>query len=148
MATSPQQSLLKMIDKLPETTGKSLDNWLNLIRPKNFAKHGEIIKFLKGEHGLSHGYANLIAQQALGRVIATTAEQGDDLVSAQYAGAKKELQPIYEAICKIVQKFGTDVELAPKKAYVSLRRKKQFGIVQPSTATRLDVGINLKGVKP
>ena len=71
----------------------------------------------------------------------------DDLVAAQYAG-KEELRPIYDAIAKAVQGFGNDVELAPKKAYVSLRRARQFGLVQPSTKTRVDIGIQLKGVAP
>ena len=43
---------------------------------------------------------------------------------------------------------GEDVELGPKNAYVSVRSKKQFALIQPSTKTRLDVGINLKGKEP
>ncbi len=31
---------------------------------------------------------------------------------------------------------------------MSLRRSKQFALLQPTTATRLDVGITLKGVAP
>jgi predicted transport protein len=68
-------------------------------------------------------------------------------VDAQYSGAKSDLRPIYDAVLKLVNKFGKDVEVAPKKAYVSLRRSKQFAIIQPSTKTRVDVGINCKSAK-
>ncbi|WP_232724762.1 DUF5655 domain-containing protein [Algoriphagus formosus] len=41
--------------------------------------------------------------------------------------------------------FGKDVELIPKKAYISVKRKKQFAMLIPATKTRFDIGINLKG---
>ena len=69
-------------------------------------------------------------------------------MAAQYAGAKAGLRPIYDAVLKGVATFGGDVEIAPKKSYVSLRRGKQFAIIQPSTKTRVDIGINLKGIDP
>jgi predicted transport protein len=55
---------------------------------------------------------------------------------------------LYDSVIDVVTRFGDDVEIDPKKSYVSLRRKKQFALVVPSTAKRLDLGINLKGVEP
>src|SRR5207249_2915097 len=101
---------------------------------------------LKTEHGLTHGYANQVALRAVAS--ANPAADGDDPVAAQYAGPKAALKPIYDKLLKVVHGFGKDIEASPKKAYISLRRNKQFAIIQPSTATRLDVGLNLKSVKP
>ena len=69
-------------------------------------------------------------------------------MAAQYAGDKAGLRPMYDAIMKAASGFGADVEVSPKKTYVSLRRSKQFALVQPSTKIRIDVGLNLKGVAP
>ncbi len=147
MAKSPAEQLDSMIKNLSEKTGKSMEQWLAIVKPMKFAKHGEIMKFLKEDQGVSHGYANLIALTAMGSVIAPDEGEAEDLVQAQYAGAMSGLKPIYDALIKAIQSFGSDVEVAPKKAYVSVRRSKQFTILQPSTATRLDVGLNLKGEK-
>jgi hypothetical protein len=147
MAKSPEESKAAMIAGLREKTGKSLDEWLKILRASKLSKHKEFMDLLKKEHGVTHGFANMIALQAL-QSDSHTAGDPDALVDAQYADAKAGLRPIYEAILAAVRKFGDDIEASPKKAYVSLRRNKQFAILQPSTATRLDIGVNLKGVGP
>lgn len=135
-----EQMLQTMLSNLPDKTGRPLDDWLAELRKQSFAKHGEIVKWLKSEHGVTHGFANLIAQQYL-----SAGDEQKDLVAAQYSGQKAELRPIYDALIAAVQKLGADVEIAPKKTYVSLRRSKQFALIQPSTRTRVDLGINLRG---
>jgi len=127
-------------------TGQPVSHWVTLAKAQKLDKHGLIVKYLKSEHGITHGYANLIAHEALQSAAGHQAE--DDLIAAQYAGEKAALKPIYDRLMQAVEKFGSDVEVAPKKSYVSLRRKKQFALIQPSTKTRLDVGVNLKGKAP
>lgn len=144
--SSPEAALQTMIRNLQEKTGKSLDQWITIARGTKLTKAREILNYLKSEHGLTYGYANLIALKSLESDAGSAS--GEDLIAAQYSGAKEQLRPIYEALIAAVQKFGGDVEIAPKKGYVSLRRKKQFAIFQPSTASRMDVGINLKGTAP
>ena len=139
-------ALATMIANYEKNTGKPLEAWIDIARKAKLAKHGEIVKMLKDRYGMGHGYANLVAQRVLAGD--APAPGGEDLVEAQYAGKKAPLRPLYDQLAKAVGKFGADVELAPKKTYVSLRRSKQFALAQPSTPERLDVGINLKGAAP
>lgn len=135
-----------MIDNLPEKTGKTLGQWIKIVKKENFEKHGQIIEFLKTEHGFTHGYANLVAFKAR-ESDAGSAPGSGDLVENQYKG-KEHFRPLYEAVVAEIKKFGGDVEIAPKKASVSLRRKKQFALLQPATKTRFEIAINLKGYEP
>ena len=141
--TSPEKQLESMLNNMADKTGRPLDAWLKLLAPLALEKHGQIVKWLKSEHGVTHGFANLIANRAL-------ASKSDDTdpVDAQYAGPKAGLRPIYDAVCETVRSFGDDVEVSPRKTYVTLRRSKQFALVQPSTRSRVDIGINLKGTAP
>ncbi len=143
MPMSPDEMANTMIANIKDKTGKSLQQWIAIAKKSGAAKHGEIVKMLKTDHGMTHGFANLVAHKTLksdaGSIGATT-----DLVAAQYAGNKAGLQPIYDALIKTAKSCGA-VEIAPKKAYVSLRRSKQFAIIQPSTKTRVDLGLNMKG---
>lgn len=132
---------------LEQSSGKSQAQWLELAGKQNFAKHSELVNWLKSEFGLGHGNANLIAHRAK-QAAAGGEPSADDLLAAQYSGAKAALKPLYDELVSYINSLGSDIELSPKKAYVSLRRNKQFALIQPSTASRLDLGLNLKGVEP
>ena len=132
-----------MIDNLFKNTGKTLEQWIEIVKQKNFAKHGEIINFLKEEHGFSYGFANLVAHKSKGSD-AGSAEDSSELMEKQYKG-KEHFRPLYETLMAEIMKFGNDIEVAPKNAYVSLRRKKQFALLQPATKTRFEIGLIIKG---
>lgn len=142
MASTPEEMRLSMIGNLKEKTGKDLAAWLKIAEASASEKHGQLVKLLKSEHSVTHGFANLIAHEHFS---AGKASSEEDLVAAQYSGAKEPLRPIYEALIATATKLGKDMEISPKKTYVSLRRKKQFAIIQPSTKTRVDLGLNMKG---
>lgn len=134
-----EQALKTMIDNMPEKTGKSLAEWEKILNSKSFAKHSEGVKFLKEEHGVTHGFANTIVTLTKAKNEAPV-----DLVSNQYQG-KENLKPIYEQLIKMVEKFGADVTVTPKKGSVSIIRKKQFALIKPATKTRIDLGLKLVG---
>jgi hypothetical protein len=72
----------------------------------------------------------------------------EELVAAQFGGAKAAMRPIYDTILGVVQGFGDDVKLNPRQSYVALARKQQFAVLKASTSTRLDLGLRLKAVEP
>lgn len=140
------QATQTMIENLHKNTGKTLEEWVALVGKENLEKHGQIIKFLKENHGFTHGFANLVALKAKGSD-AASAGSPDELVEQQYKG-KEHFRPLYEKLMAEIKSWGNDIEVAPKKAYVSLRRKKQFALLQPVAKNRFEVGIILKGQEP
>ncbi len=132
------KALQTMINNMPEKTGKSLEEWKKILKAKAFAKHSEGVKYLKGEHGVTHGFANTIV------TLSKEENTSDyDLVTNQYKG-KEALIPIYEQLLKTVKKLGSDVIITPKKTTVSIIRKKQFALIKPATKTRIDLGLKIK----
>ena len=135
-----------MMDNLFKNTGKSLDEWKKIALASGFEKHGELVNFLKEKHGLGHGYANFIVHKSKSSD-ASSADDKNELIDNQYKG-KENLRPFYETLMAGILKLGNDVEVSPKNSSVSLRRKKQFCLLEPKTKIRLEVGLNMKGVEP
>ncbi len=139
------KAIATQLSNIVAGTGTSLDEWVARIEERRATgeRHGALVAWLKSEHGLTHGNANTLVHAA-----AKASAPAPDLVEAQYAGVKAGLRPVYDRLVEVAVTLGADVEVAPKKTCVSLRRTKQFAVLTPSTRTRLDLGLVLKGVQP
>jgi hypothetical protein len=143
--TSVDQAYETQLKNIQSKTGKTLEQLYALIKKSGLTKHGEIRDMLKRDLGLGHGDANTLALFYLKPAAEPAAP--DDVIAAIYSGPKAELRPIHDRLMATIIKFGA-FEIAPKKNYISLRRKKQFAMIGPATQTRVEVGINLKGLTP
>jgi hypothetical protein len=146
--SSIDKAMQTQLDNIQKKTGKSLDELTGIIRKSGLTKHGEIRDYLKRELGLGHGDANALVHAVLqsdGQRLAE-GKSSDQVLDEIYSGAKAHMRPIHEKLMKEINKFG-QFEVAPKKGYVSLRRKRQFAMIGPKTNTRFEVGINARDLK-
>lgn len=129
---------------IEQRTGQSLAALAKIVQGSGLEKHGEIRDMLKRDLGMGHGDANLLAHHVL-TPDAGAAGSGADVLDEIYAGPKAALRPIHDRLMAAIEKFGA-FEIAPKKGYVSLRRRKQFAMIGPATITQVEVGLNMKDV--
>ena len=146
--SSLDQAVQTQLKNIQKKTGKSFDELAEIIHKCGLTKHGEIREYLKRDLSLGHGDANALVHAVL-RSDGQRAAEGkseDAVLDEIYSGAKAGFRPIHERLIREIDKFG-EYEVAPKKGYVSLRRKKQFAMIGPKTNTRFEVGINAKDFK-
>ena len=145
---SLEKAMQTQLENIQKKTGKTLDELAAIIHTSGLSKHGEIRDYLKRQLGLGHGDANALVHAVL-RSDGQRAAEGkaeDAVLNEIYSGGKAGSRPIHEKLMKEINKFG-EFEIAPKKGYVSLRRKKQFAMIGPKTNTRFEVGINARDFK-
>lgn len=134
------------IRNIEAQTGHTLDELIAAGLATGQTQHKKLQAFFTETYGLTFGNANALAIFTRDKLKGAAGEE-ENFVDAQYEGRKAALRPLYDTLIAAVAAFGDDVEIAPKRTYVSLRRKKQFALVQPGPG-RVDLGINLKGVEP
>ena len=146
--SSLDKAFQTQLDNIQKKTGKSLVELAAVAQKSGLTKHGELRDMFKEKFGLGHGDANALVHAILKSDGASAAEgkNTDAVIDEIYTGATAAQRPIHEALMKQINKFG-EFEIAPKKGYVSLRRKKQFAMIGPKTNTRFEVGINAKDLK-
>jgi hypothetical protein len=130
------QSQLRNIEK---TYGRSIDELVAIVGESGLTKHTDTVALLKHRYGMSHGSAHRVSLVARDRLAQPRAESTD--------GLPPNVKDVYMRLLKAVNALGDDIEQAPKKGYVSLRRRKQFAMLQPG-AKLVNVGLILPGHSP
>jgi hypothetical protein len=143
------QAAQTQLNNIQKKTGKTLEELRALAVETGLDKHGQLRDYFKTELGLGYGDANTLAHVVRKPTETPGAERvtQEDVLDELYSGKKSELRPIHDAIWPEVVKLGA-FETAPKKKYLSLRRKKQFAIIGPPTNSRVEVGLNVKDLPP
>jgi hypothetical protein len=137
----PQAATANQLRNIESKTGKSFAQLCALIAASGLAKVGEQRTMLMETLALGYGDANTLA--LLAKQSAAAAPEGDDPLDAIYTGAKAPLRALHDKLAAEVDKLGPH-EKAPKKAYISLRRKKQFAMLGPATKDQIELGLNAK----
>jgi hypothetical protein len=137
----PQAALANQLRNIEAKTGQTLAQLRQVIVASGLAKHGEVRAMLMQRFALGHGDANTLAHAAK----AEAAPADSDALDAIYSGAKAALRPLHDAVMQRIHALGP-FEIAPKKTYLSLRRKKQFAMVGPATKDQIEIGLNAKSL--
>ena len=135
----------KWVAELKEKSGRTVEEWIALVKKEGPATEKERREWLKSEHQLGTNSAWWIAERAEGK----GGEDSDPesylkaavrYVEEQYAEPKEKLRPVYEALLKLGKSLGADVKACPCKTIVPLYREHVFAQIKPTTNTRIDLG--------
>lgn len=152
--SDPQAATLTQLRNIQSKTGKSIAELHAVLSDSGLSKTGERRTLLMERFALGYGDANAVANfygkplpPLEGPVTSSPVQPAGDPLDAIYVGPKAPLRALHEQVMQVVGTLGS-FELAPKKGYVSLRRKKQFAMLGPATKDQIELGLNAKDLAP
>jgi hypothetical protein len=136
------------IADLPAKTGRTLEEWIALVRKEGPAGEAERRDWLKKEHKLGTNSAWWLAERAAGKGGEEDSPESylraaEGYVEAMFAGPKAGLKPLYDRLLVMGLDQGDDVKACPCKTIVPLYRRHVFAQIKPATRTRIDFGLAL-----
>lgn len=142
----------KWVGELKDRTGRSVEEWIKLIKKSGPKDEKARREWLKTEHGLGTNSAWWLAERAEGKGTEvddpdTYLKAAEGYVDNMFAGGKAQLRPIYDALLKLGLSVGKDVKACPCQTIVPLYRNHVFAQIKPTTGKRIDFGLALGDTK-
>ncbi|CAN5593853.1 hypothetical protein BH09PLA1_BH09PLA1_30460 [soil metagenome] len=147
------QYLNNVLANMKTKTGRSVDEWVAFIKKSGPTTEVERRDWLKNEHKLGTNYSRWLAERSVGKNLDDGNADAylcdaENWVEAMYAGKKAALKPIFERLLDFGLSIGDDVKACPCQTMVPLYRENVFAQIKPTTNTRVDLGLFLRGEKP
>ncbi len=142
----------KWMAELKQKTGRTLAEWLKLIKKEGPPTEQERREWLKTKHGLGTNTAWWFAERSVGK----GEEMGDEedylqaaekYVEEMFSAKKRALRPIYDALLTLGLSIGKEAKACPCQTIVPLYRNHVFAQIKPTTQTRIDFGLALGNLK-
>jgi Domain of unknown function (DUF5655)/Domain of unknown function (DUF4287) len=140
----------KWIGELPAKTGRSLGQWVTLIKKLGPKIEKDCRDWLKCEHKLGTNTAWWLAEKALGNPLDLSQDSPEGYlklapiyVEQMYADPKEHLRPIHDELVSLARELGADVRVCPCKTMVPVYRNHVFAEIKPATQKRIDLGLAL-----
>ena len=142
----------KWVSTLKEKTGRSLEEWLALVKESGPATEPKQREWLKNEYKLGTNSASWIAEQAGGKGAETVdpdayLQSAEQYVDKMFSGPKEALRPMYDKLLALGLSMGKDVKVCPCETIVPLYRRHVFAQIKPATQKRIDLGFSLGALK-
>ncbi|MDY0126501.1 MAG: DUF5655 domain-containing protein, partial [Anaerolineaceae bacterium] len=143
--TSPSDMMDSMTDNLKTHTGKTLEEWVELVLASDLdpLDQKSVRNWLKKEHGVLQNSQWTIADAAA-RAAGWVRPSVEGYIDSQYQGQKAALRPIFDALREIIEGLGEDISVEGRNGYTPFVRKRQFAAVRAATKTRIDLGLRFK----
>jgi hypothetical protein len=136
---------------LKAKTGRSVEEWVALLKKSGPPTEQERRAWLKTAHGLGTNSAWWLAERADGKGSEDAdpdayLRAAEEYVKAQYAD-RANLRPVFDELLALGLKIGKDSRACPCKTIVPLYRNHVFAQIKPTTLKRIDLGLSLGNMK-
>ncbi len=140
MAKTSGEFEQEFIQTAKEKTGKTLEQWLPVVKASGLAKQMELTNWLKSEHKMNHLQAQLLAGLYLnnGKPVY---QNENALLDNQFAKAEA-MRPLYNAVSEKILNLFPDTQLIPKKTYLSYTATREFAAINIKPA-EIRLGMDL-----
>jgi len=144
--SSVDKAIETQLNNIQSKTGKSMAELTKIVKESGLQKHGQVRDFIRETFPvLGYGDANMVASFTLKREDENEETSLKEIVNGFYENKTEVQRQIHDKTMQQIKALG-EFEIAPKKTYLSLRRKRQFAMLGPASKGRVELGLNMKGI--